>query len=215
MNILGLDMSSQKSGYALFKDKELVDYGMWELDSSKEHDWRTRIAFMANCVNKYCRSHFIDTIYVEDVPPILENTQTIKVLSALQGMLIAIATQHHIEIEFIPVKTWKQKIGINLVSSKENNACKKRIKENSKTGTQKKLNKVKGWTKAWEKKMSVDYANDLFGLDLIYKSPTSKFNQDDIADSINIAWSQIGDVKPYDLESFEDIMDNFYNLITE
>ena len=215
MNILGLDMSSQKSGYALFKDKELIDYGMWELDSSKEHDWRTRIAFMANCVHKYCRSHFIDTIYVEDVPPILENTQTIKVLSALQGMLIAIATQHNIDIEFIPVKTWKQKIGINLVSSKENNACKKRIKENSKADTQKKLNKVKGWTKAWEKKMSVDYANNLFGLELVYKSPTSKFNQDDIADSINIAWSQIGDVKQYDLETFENIMDNFYNLITE
>ena len=215
MNILGLDMSSQKSGYALFRDKELVDYGMWELDSSKEHDWRTRIAFMANCVNKYCRSHFIDTIYVEDVPPILENTQTIKVLSALQGMLIAIATQHNIDIEFIPVKTWKQKIGINLVSSKENNVCKKRIKDNFGKDAQKKLNKVKGWTKAWEKKMSVDYANNLFDLELVYKSPTSKFNQDDIADSINIAWSQIGDVKQYDLETFENIMDNFYNLITE
>lgn len=208
-------MSSQKSGYSLFRDKKLVDYGMWELDSSKEHDWRTRIAFMADCVSKYCRSHFIDTIYVEDVPPILENTQTIKVLSALQGMLITIATQQDIEIEFVPVKTWKQKIGINLVSSKENNACKKRIKDNFGTDAQKKLNKVKGWTKAWEKKMSVDYANNLFGLDLIYKSPTSKFNQDDIADSINIAWSQIGDVKQYDLETFEDIMDNFYNLITE
>lgn len=215
MNILGLDMSSQKSGYALFRDKELVDCGMWELDSSKEHDWRTRIAFMANCVNKYCRSHFIDTIYVEDVPPILENTQTIKVLSALQGMLIAIATQHNIDIEFIPVKTWKQKIGINLVSSKENNACKKRIRDNFGKDAQKKLNKVKGWTKAWEKKMSVDYANNLFDLELVYKSPTSKFNQDDIADSINIAWSQIGDVKQYNLETFEDIMDNFYNLITE
>ena len=215
MNILGLDMSSQKSGYALFRDKELVDYGMWELDSSKEHDWRTRIAFMANCVNKYCRSHFIDTIYVEDVPPILENTQTIKVLSALQGMLIAIATQHNIDIEFIPVKTWKQKIGINLVSSKENNACKKRIRDSFGKDAQKKLNKVKGWTKAWEKKMSVDYANDLFGLELVYKSPTSKFYHDDIADSINIAWSQISDVKQYDLETFENIMDNFYNLITE
>ena len=63
--------------------------------------------------------------------------------------------------------------------------------------------------------MSVDYANNLFDLELVYKSPTSKFNQDDIADSINIAWSQIGDVKQYDLETFESIMDNFYNLITE
>ena len=119
MKVLGLDMSSQKSGYAFFVNGKLKDYGLLELDHSDESDWRQRIAFMANCVNKYCRGRTIDVIYVEDVPPIMENTQTVKVLSALQGMLIAVATQHDIEIKFIPVKTWKQKIGINLVSSKE------------------------------------------------------------------------------------------------
>ena len=64
--------------------------------------------------------------------------------------------------------------------------------------------------------MSVDYANDLFGLDLVYKSPSSKFNDDDIADALNIAWSKIAedDLKPYSLDTFENIMDNFYNLIT-
>lgn len=214
MKVLGLDMSSQKSGYALFVNGKLKDYGLWELDSSTEHDWRQRIAFMADCVNKYCRGRAIDIIYVEDVPPILENTQTIKVLSALQGMLIAVATQYNIEIKFIPVKTWKQKIGINLVASKENNACKKRIKEEFGKDAKKKLDKVKGWTKAWEKKLSVDYANNLFSLDLVYKSPTSKFNQDDISDAINIAWSQVGKVEPYSLETFDDIMNNFYNLVT-
>lgn len=213
MKVLGLDMSSQKSGYAFFVNGKLKDYGLWELDHSDESDWRQRIAFMANCVNKYCRGRAVDVIYVEDVPPIMENTQTVKVLSALQGMLIAVATQHDIEIKFIPVKTWKQKIGINLVSSKENNECKKRIKENFGKDAKKKLDKVKGWTKAWEKKLSVDYANHLFGLDLVYKSPTSKFNQDDISDAINIAWSQMGNVEPYSLETFEDIMDNFYDLV--
>lgn len=214
MKVLGLDMSSQKSGYALFVNGKLKDYGLWELNSSTEHDWRQRIAFMADCVNKYCRGCAIDIIYVEDVPPILENTQTIKVLSALQGMLISVATQYDIEIKFIPVKTWKQKIGINLVASKENNACKKRIKEEFGKDAKKKLDKVKGWTKAWEKKLSVDYANNLFNLDLVYKSPTSKFNQDDISDAINIAWSQVGKVEPYSLETFDDIMNNFYNLVT-
>lgn len=214
MKVLGLDMSSQKSGYALFVNGKLKDYGLWELNSSTEHDWRQRIAFMADCVNKYCRGRAIDIIYVEDVPPILENTQTIKVLSALQGMLISVATQYDIEIKFIPVKTWKQKIGINLVASKENNACKKRIKEEFGKDAKKKLDKVKGWTKAWEKKLSVDYANNLFNLDLVYKSPTSKFNQDDISDAINIAWSQVGKVEPYSLETFDDIMNNFYNLVT-
>lgn len=211
--VLGLDMSSHKSGYALFVNKELVDYGAWEMTNAQESDWRKRIAFMANCVGQYCVQHDVDVIYAEDVPPTLENSQTVKVLSALQGMLIAISILNDIEINFIPVKTWKQKIGINLASSKANNACKKRIKESFGKDATKNLNKVKNWTKAWEKKLSVDYVNHVFGLDLIYKSPSSKFNNDDIADSINIAWSQIGSVKEYDLETFEDIMGRFYDLL--
>lgn len=211
--VLGLDMSSHKSGYALFVNKELVDYGAWEMTNAQESDWRKRIAFMANCVGQYCVRHDVDVIYAEDVPPTLENSQTVKVLSALQGMLIAISILNDIEINFIPVKTWKQRIGINLASSKANNACKKRIKESFGKDATKNLNKVKNWTKAWEKKLSVDYVNHVFGLDLIYKSPSSKFNNDDIADSINIAWSQIGEVKEYDLESFDDIMGRFYDLL--
>ena len=206
-------MSSHKSGYALFVNKELVDYGAWEMTNAQESDWRKRIAFMANCVGQYCVRHDVDVIYAEDVPPTLENSQTVKVLSALQGMLIAISILNDIDINFIPVKTWKQKIGINLASSKANNACKKRIKESFGKDATKNLNKVKNWTKAWEKKLSVDYVNHVFGLDLIYKSPSSKFNNDDIADSINIAWSQIGSVKEYDLETFEDIMSRFYDLL--
>lgn len=211
--VLGLDMSSHKSGYALFVNQELVDYGAWEMTNAQESDWRKRIAFMSNCVGQYCVHHDVDVIYAEDVPPTLENSQTVKVLSALQGMLIAISILNDIDISFIPVKTWKQKIGINLASSKANNACKKRIKESFGKDATKNLNKVKSWTKAWEKKLSVDYANHVFGLDLIYKSPSSKFNNDDIADSINIAWSQIGSVKEYDLETFEDIMSRFYDLL--
>lgn len=211
--ILGLDMSSQKSGYALFIDGKLSDYGLWELSHNDEADWRNRIAYMADCVAQYCVDNNVQQIYVEDVPPVIENSQTVKVLSALQGMLIACATLHDIHIDFVPVKAWKSKIGINLVSSKANNACKKRIKESFGKDANKNLTKVKGWTKAWEKKLSVDYANYTFGLDLIYKSPTSKFNQDDIADSINIAWSQIGDVQEYNLETFEDIMNRFYDLL--
>lgn len=213
--VLGLDMSSQKSGYALFIDGKLSDYGLWQIDSDVEHDWRTRIAYMADCVTQYCINNNVQHIYVEDVPPTIDNSQTVKILSALQGMLIACATLHDITIDFVPVKTWKTKIGINLVASKENNACKKRIKETFGKQATKHLNIVKGWTKAWEKKLSVDYVNNLFGLDLVYKSPSSKFNQDDIADSINIAWSQIGDVKAYDLESFESIMNRFYDLLIE
>lgn len=207
-------MSSRKSGYAMFTDGELTEYGVWELSDNNEKDWRKRIAYMATQVGNMCETHNIKKIFVEDVPPTLESTQTVKVLSALQGMLIAIAQTYNIEVSFVSVKTWKSKIGINLSASKENNQCKKRIKDNCGKSATKNLNLLKGWVKGWEKKMSVEYVNYTFGLDLVYKSPSSKFNQDDIADAINIAWSQIGDGEPYNLDTFEAIMDNFYELIT-
>lgn len=213
MIVLGLDMSSKKSGYALFVDNHLKDYGLWQANE-EEKDWRKRISYMAECVGKYCRDHNVEVIYVEDVPPIMENTQTVKVLSALQGMLIAISKLQDIVIDFVPVKTWKNEIGINFVSSKENNDCKRRIKEYFGGNATQPLNKVKGWAKAWEKKLSVDYVNYTFNLKLVYKSPTSKFNQDDIADAINIAWSKIGDVEKYDLQDFKEIEDKFYELVT-
>ena len=214
MNILGLDMASQRSGYSLLVNGNLGDYGIWELTKDDEKDWRKRIAWMADCVGQYCIDNGVREIYVEDVPPMLDNSQTIKVLSALQGMIIAIASLQDINVHFVPVKRWKTQIGINLTATKENNECKQRIKKHFGKSATKPLNTVKGWVKGWEKKLSVDYANHVFGLDLVYKSPSSKFNQDDIADSINIAWSQIGKVKSYDLDTFANIMNNFYDLIT-
>lgn len=215
MNVLGLDMSSQKSGYALYIDGELKDWGAWELSSNVEKDWRKRIAYMANRVHEFIIINAVDMVYVEDVPPTINNSQTVKVLSALQGMIIAICETVGAQVEFVPVKRWKSIIGINLASSAENHACKDKIKKTCGKKTVKCLDKVKRWTKAWEKKLSVDYVNHTFGLNLVYKSPTSKFNQDDIADAINVAWSQMGEAQKYDLESFESIMNNFYELATQ
>ena len=215
MNVLGLDMSSQKSGYALYIDGELKDCDAWELSSDVEKDWRKRIAYMASRVHDCIVTNAVDMVYVEDVPPTIDNSQTVKVLSALQGMIIAVCETVGAEVEFVPVKRWKSIIGINLASSAENHACKDKIKKTCGKKAVKCLDKVKRWTKSWEKQLSVDYANHTFGLNLVYKSPTSKFNQDDIADAINVAWSQIGEVQKYDLESFESIMDNFYELATQ
>ena len=112
--VLGLDMSSHKSGYALFVNKELVDYGAWEMTNAQESDWRKRIAFMANCVGQYCVQHDVDVIYAEDVPPTLENSQTVKVLSALQGMLIAISILNDIEIPLSYVLSDMEKTGVSV-----------------------------------------------------------------------------------------------------
>ena len=41
------------------------------------------------------------------------------------------------------------------------------------------------------KKSSIEYANKTFEINLKWVSPSSKKNEDDIADAINVCWSQI------------------------
>lgn len=209
MNVMGLDMSSKKTGFSYFEENKLIDYGCWMCDTN---DWRERIVYMADQIKKYIERHHIDTIYAEDVPPMNENMQTVKVLAALQGMLLSISVTYNIPVKFIPVKTWKQILGINLSGSKANVGMKKRV--NTDFGI-KAVKNLKTWVKHEEKKLSIDYANNIHNIDLKFKALTSKENEDDIADSINIAWSQIPGVTPYKLKDFDNIMEEFYLKLKE
>lgn len=211
MKVLSLDMASQKTGYALYNDSHLINYGLWDLSQTKEKDWRKRIATMAQHISDFCDGQDIDMILAEDVVPSLNNSQTVKVLSALQGMLISLGIAHKIEVKFVSVTTWKSKLNLQLDKSSEGRATTKRVKVNH----PKQYDRFHSWVKGWGKKISVDYANYTFGLDLIYKSPSSKSNQDDIADAINIGWSVMGEnVEPYNLENFQSIMEHLYNSLT-
>lgn len=207
MLILGLDMSTQKTGYAVFEIdntiKTLIDYGCIEKLSTDESDWRKRITYMANKLGGIMSKYDIDKVYIEDVPPIINNSQTVKTLGALQGIVLGVMGVFDVEVEFIPVATWKTKLGINLTHSKQFNNAKKELKDNKRE-----LERLKGKVKAYEKKMSIDLVNEMFGIDLEWKSFSSKKNQDDIADAINIVSSVIFDgTYYYNLKSFSEIID--------
>lgn len=165
MITLGLDMSSKSSAYSIFKDDELIEYKLWKIpDEIKE--WRTRILWMGKQLDACIKSHSIDKIYCEDVPLIMANPQTLKILSALQGMVIGVVSSNNLEVEFVSVSKWRSDLGLF-------------------TGKQKDMSREE------MKKSSIEYANRTFGLDLVWKSPSSKYNQDDLSDAINVAWSQI------------------------
>ncbi len=198
-------MSSKKSGYSLYKDKKLMDYGCWEITYEQEKDWRERIKIMFTKLCQYCETHKIDYIYCEDVPPVIENSQTVKVLSALQGCVIALCLTKNIELTFVPV-AWKKTMGIDLTHSKE-------YKGFVKTHKIENMTKFKEYVKAYEKKMSIENVNNFYDLSLVWKSPSSKFNQDDIADSMNLVLSRISpETSRYKLKTFDEILDEIYKI---
>ena len=164
--VLGLDMSTKKSGYALFNESEILsDFGVWEIPEQVS-DWRERILWMGEQVSRICKAYEITEIVCEDVPLMINNPQTLKLLCALQGIVLGVCVSHNITPTFVGVTQWRKQLGMF-------------------TGNRKDMKRDE------QKKASIEYANKTFGLNLIWKSKTSKFNQDDISDAILVAYSHI------------------------
>lgn len=161
---LGLDMSSNKSGYALFDDKKLITYGLWEPKDKME--WRDRVIYMGEQLDDFLKHNEVNQVYCEDVPLMMKNPQTLKMLSALQGVLMGICVANNVKVTFISVSTWRSALGLFDKTQK-------------------------GKERDEMKQKSIEMANKTFGLNLVYKSPSSKFNQEDEADAILVAYSQI------------------------
>ena len=129
----------------------------------KQQDWRERIIEQADLLKNLIVRYSPAKIVVEDVPLMGKGGNKVLVqLGAVQGMLLTLGLPLH----FITPSQWRSIIGLF-------------------DGT------VKGTQRNEMKKKSIEKANKLYGLNLIYKSPTSKYNEDDISDSILIGYSQI------------------------
>lgn len=103
---------------------------------------------------------------MEDVPLMGKQMQTLVLLGAVQGYILSIATHHNIPVHFLLPSQWRSDMGLF---------------DGSKNGTKKDAMKEK----------AVLTANSIFGLNLKWVKPKSMLNDDDIAESILIAYSQI------------------------
>ena len=157
MKVLSLDNSTKSTGYSVWCDEELLYYGCIK---SNEDNLYSRIKYMGSEIDKLIKENNIQLIYAEEVPLISNNTATMLTLGTLKGYILGVANYNNIEIKFIPVGTWRKEIDGMFDGTKE------------------------GKTRLALKKRSIEIANEIYGLELIYKSPTSRFNSDDISDSI-------------------------------
>lgn len=163
MKIMGLDCSSTSSGWCCFDNNNLIDYGCIKATG----EWNDRIIAQVPELVKIIKKHHPDKIVMEDVP-LKKNggMKTLVILGAVHGMVLSIASSFKIPIEFVSPSKWRADISLF---------------DGTKEGKERDV----------LKKHSVEKANELFGLELLWVSPSSKFNEDDIADSILVAYSQI------------------------
>ena len=163
---MGIDASSTCIGWSVFQNNKLIDYGKI-LPYDNKSDWQNRLKSMSQEISYIIDKYSPNKVYVEDVPLMKKGgMKTLVILGAVQGFLIGIFNSRHIDVEFISVSTWRKEIGL-FTGNKE------------------------GLKREEMKQKSIEYSNNTFGIELKWVSPSSKKNDDDIADAINICWSQI------------------------
>jgi len=117
MKLLALDLSTKSSGYAVFENGELIDYGCF---TSASTDLIKRIKVMTDGIKNVIDKHIdITKIIVEEVRP--EGTGygvgNLKTHRALMWCQAAIAFMLHdnyknLEMEYIYPSSWRASIGI-------------------------------------------------------------------------------------------------------
>ncbi len=166
MIAMGIDASTTKTGWSIFKDNKLIDYGVIEPTNSKD-EWRNRIRTITPQLVSIVDKYNPNMVYAEDVPLSPKGgMSTLVKLGAVQGSIIGLFSSRYIPVEFISVSTWRSVL--NLFTGKKEDTKREHMKQSS-----------------------IEYANKTFGINLKWVSPSSKKNEDDIADAINVCWSQI------------------------
>ena len=116
MIILAIDASTKSTGYAIFEDNVLKDYGCFTASST---DVINRIQKIIIQLSEVFNKYKIDKIILEEVRPETDddktkNIQTHRVLMWLQGAIAFLAHEKdkNIKIDYIYPSKWRKHCGI-------------------------------------------------------------------------------------------------------
>lgn len=162
MVVIGVDGSTSCSGYSVFRDGTLANYGAIK---PKGKEWDERLIQEWHGFCEVIERQHPDVLYYEQ-PPLKDGKITLLKLGAVQGMILGLCAQYNIKIQFLSPSDWRKELG--LFDGTRQGMCRDELK-----------------------RKSIEKANEIFGLNLVWTAPKSKKNDDDIADAILIAYSQI------------------------
>lgn len=164
MIIMGIDGSTSSSGWAIFESDGCKRIASGRI-KPKGENWREKIEKEWIVFSQIIEKYKPEKIYMEDVP-MKDGKPTIMKLGAVQGMALCLAVQYNAEIFFLLPSEWRSSLGLY---------------DGTREGTHREI----------LKKKAVETANKLFNLELLWVKEKSKLNEDDEAEAILIAYSQI------------------------
>lgn len=163
MKVIGIDASTTCTGYSVFEGKRLVHYSCIKPTGKT---WQQRLIDEGPKLSMLIEQWKPDFIVMENVPLVNRQMETLVILGAVQGYILAIASHYNIEVKFVMPSEWRSEIGLY---------------DGTRAGMRREVLKRK----------AIEKANELFNLDLKWVAPKSKKNQDDIAEAVLIGYSQV------------------------
>ena len=112
MTILALDCSTKNTGWSIFKEQELIDYGCISAGSANLFH---RIDKMILELNKIIEKYKPEKVIIEDVLPadVHNNIKIYKALTYLQGYVLHALDDNGItDIKFYTASEWRSKCKI-------------------------------------------------------------------------------------------------------
>jgi len=111
-NLLAIDQASVTSGYAVFKDGELVNYGKFTFNDDVIAE---RLVKIRAKVIELIQEYDIDEVAFEDIQMqgnVANNVQTFKVLSEVFGVIAETLQEKKMKYTIVMAGTWKSTLGI-------------------------------------------------------------------------------------------------------
>lgn len=110
--ILALDLSTKNSGYAIFEDKTLIDYGCI---SASDNNVLNRIDKISKELKAIFDKYEPDNIIVEEVLPedVHHNNNVFKALIYMQASIALEFNKSNKKLEFYTSSEWRKKCGIH------------------------------------------------------------------------------------------------------
>lgn len=111
-NLLAIDQASVTSGYAVFKDGELVDYGKFTFNDDVIAE---RLVKIRAKVQELIKEHDINEVAFEDIQMqgnVTNNVQTFKILSEVFGVVSETLQEMKMKYTVVMAGTWKSTLGI-------------------------------------------------------------------------------------------------------
>ena len=111
MFYLGLDPSTKATGYSIFEDKKLIEYGC--ITAGSANVWH-RIDKMIKEIEQIIQKYPFSYIYLEDVYPedVKSNLTVWKILTYLQGFILHSLDKYNLKYTFFTASEWRAKCGI-------------------------------------------------------------------------------------------------------